>query len=520
MITSRGLLSLVAIFYFSHVVAQNTIEFTEIEKEWIKEHPIIHFGFDPNWPPFEMYENGEYTGIVADYVKIVEQKTGVIMKPVQIDSFNQTINKLKLGEIHVAPEVGKNSYRESFLSYTKPYLTDPQVIVTRINADFVSGLKDLQGKTVSQPAGYVRIKRMKRLYPKINIVTTKDVKESLLAVSVSKADAFVGSLSVVSYYINTLGYTNLKIASAADLGVGDLKFRLAVTKDWEVFRDIAQKVFTSMTKEEHTQIRNNWISLRYEHGIDERQVKNYIIYGIVAFLLLALFFYIWNNTLRRQIRIRNKAEKELRLSLDLINEKNIEKDVLLKEIHHRVKNNLQIVYSMLNMQSRQVDNKSARKVLSEGKSRIMAMALIHKVLYESENLDKVNLTDYLNALLQNIKGVYTIEGKNIEVHIKAKDVLLNLDLAIPLGLILNELITNSYKHAFINKDSGIIGIVIERKNGQYYFEYKDNGIGIDNVNLEAHKTLGMRLVYRLASQINAEALLKNNNGIEVTFYFK
>jgi len=520
MINYRGILSFVAIFCFSHVVAQNTIEFTEIEQEWIKEHPIIHFGFDPNWPPFEMYENGEYTGIIADYVTVLEQKTGVVMKPVQIDSFNQTLTKLKLGEIHVAPEVGRNESREKYLSYTDPYLTDPQVIVTRINADFVSGLKDLQGKTVSQPAGYVRIKRMKSLYPKIKIITTKDVKESLLDVSVSKADAFVGSLSVASYYINVLGYTNLKIASAADLGVGDINFRLAVTKDWEVFRDIAQKVFSSMTKEEHTQIRNNWISLRYEHGIDKRQVRNYIIYGIVAFVLLTLFFYIWNKTLREQIRIRNKAEKELRLSLNLINEKNIEKDTLLKEIHHRVKNNLQIVYSMLNMQSRQVDNKSARKVLSEGKTRVMAMALIHKVLYESENLDKVDLTDYLNSLLCNIKNVYNNEDRNIEVNVMVKDILLNLDLAIPLGLILNELLTNSYKHAFINRDSGCIYVSIEMKNGRYYFEYKDNGVGLDNVNIESYQSLGMRLVNRLASQINAEAILKSNNGIELTFNFK
>jgi len=518
MIKCKWLLSFVVIFYLNNIVAQNTIEFTEIEQEWIKEHPIIHFGFDPNWPPFEMYENGKYTGIIADYVTVLEQKTGIVMKPVQIDSFNQTINKLRLGEIHVAPEVGKSDAREKYLSYTDPYLTDPQVIVTRIDAGFVNGLKDLQGKTVSQPAGYIRIKRIKNLYPKINIVTTKDVKESLLNVSVSKADAFVGSLSVVSYYINVLGYTNLKIASAADLG--DIKFRLAVTKDWEVFRDIAQKVFSSMTKEERTLIRNNWISLRYEHGIDERQVRNYIIYGMVAFLLLALFFYTWNKTLRKQIRIRNKAEKELRLSLDLINEKNIEKDTLLKEVHHRVKNNLQIVYSMLNMQSRQVDNKSARKVLAEGKSRVMAMALIHKVLYESENLNQVNITDYLNSLLQNISSIYTNEDKNIEVHIKAKDILLNLDLAIPLGLILSELLTNSYKHAFINKDSGNIIISIVKKNGLYYFEYKDNGIGIDSVNIESYKSLGMRLVNRLASQINAEAKLKSNNGIEVTFSFK
>jgi len=206
--------------------------------------------------------------------------------------------------------------------------------------------------------------------------------------------------------------------------------------------------------------------------------------------------------------------------LDLIKEKNSEKEILLKEIHHRVKNNLQIVYSMLNMQSRQVDDKSARKVLSEGKSRVMAMALIHKVLYESENLNEVNIKEYVNSLIENISSVYANDNKVIEVCIEAKDILLNLDLAIPLGLILNELLTNSYKHAFVNMDSGSINISIEKKNELYYFRYKDNGVGLKNEDINGHKTLGMRLVSRLSNQINANAILKSNNGVEVTFNFK
>jgi len=518
MINCRGFLSFIAIFYFSHVVAQNTIEFSDIEKEWIKEHQTVHFGYDANWPPFEMYNDGEYTGIVADYVKLIEEYTGIEMIPEPQLNYSKTLEKLENGEIHVAPMVGYTDARNEFLDYTNVYLSDPQVIVTRNNYEFIEGIGDLRGKTITQPKGYKRISRIKNEFPDINIKLTNDVEESLLAVSTSRVEAFVGSLSVVSYYINDLGISNLKIAAPAHLG--NIKFRLAVTKDWVVFRDITQKVFDNLTKSHHSTIRNNWITIRYEHGIDSKQLRNYIVYGLVSILLMFSFFYLWNITLRKQIRIRKKVEEDLKKSLELINDKNIEKDTLLKEIHHRVKNNLQIVYSMLNMQSRQVDNKSARKVLSEGKSRVMAMALIHKVLYESENIDKVDLTDYLNSLLRNIKNVYNNEDRNVEVNVMVKDILLNLDLAIPLGLILNELLTNSYKHAFIDKDSGCIFISIEKKNGLYCFAYKDNGIGLDNVNIESYKSLGMRLVSRLASQINAKAILKSDSGVEVTFNFK
>ena len=139
------------IFYFFLGAAsvQSQIIFTEEEKEWIKEHPVVHFGYDPNWPPFEMLEEGEYTGLISDYVKVIEEKTGIDMQPVKVNSFEETIQKLKSGEIHVAPEVGKNNSRDKFLDYTEAYLTDPQVIVTRYDAGFIGGIEDLKGKIIS-----------------------------------------------------------------------------------------------------------------------------------------------------------------------------------------------------------------------------------------------------------------------------------------------------------------------------------------------------------------------------------
>jgi two-component sensor histidine kinase/ABC-type amino acid transport substrate-binding protein len=500
-----------------HGYAQNEIEFTAEEQEWIRNHPVVKFGFDPNWPPFEMYKNGEYSGILADYLSHIEKRTGIKMQPVKIHSFKETMDKLRSGEIHVAPEVGKNSSRKKYLEFTETYLTDPQVIVTRIDGEFVKGLLDLSFRTVSQPEGYTRIKKLKKLNPNIIIATTKDVEESLSDVSKGKADAFVGSLSVVSYYINIRGYKNLKIASSVELG--DIKFSLTTTKDWVVFRDISQKVFKNISKEDKRIIRNKWIAIRYDHGIDMQDVWNYIIYAVLVFLIVVSLFYYWNKTLRKEIRSRKKIEKKLRETVDIINKKNKEKDTLLKEIHHRVKNNLQMIQSLFNMQSRQVKNEYTRQILAQGKTRVLAISLVHELLYQSENFDQINIQDYIVTLKDTIDGIYNKENLKISSTVNTKGINLNIDDAIPLGLIINELLINSYKYAFENRKQGHIYVTIKNETSNYIFEYKDDGVGVDLTSLDKSKSLGIRLITRLASQLEAQPTFRNNNGMEVSFVF-
>ena len=517
MFNSKLFIILFFCFKATCFVAQEKIEFTNEELQWIKEHPVVYFGFDPNWPPFEMYEKGDYTGILADYLSHIEKHTGIKMKPVKIHSYKETLRKLRTGEIHVAPTVGKNYNRDKFLDFTEPYLTDPQVIVTRVDAGFIKGISSLNHKTVSQPKGYVRIKRLKKLNSTIKIVTTKDVEESLIQVNKGKADAFVGSLSVVSYYINNNGFSNLKIASSA--GLGDINFRLATTKDWVLFRDISQKVFNIISQDERRKIRNKWIAIRYDHGIDKQEVWNYILFGLLAFLIIFSIFYYWNKTLEKEIRYRKAVEHKLRQTVGIINEKNKEKDTLLKEVHHRVKNNLQMIQSLFNMQSRKVDNDYTRQVLAKGKTRVQAISLVHQLLYQSENFHSINIHDYIITLKDTIDSIYNKDGTDIYVSVNADNVNLNIDQAIPLGLILNELLINTYKYAFDKRSVGHIEIKIIKKDQKYSFKYKDDGVGMEIQQLDTTKTLGMSLIVRLSNQLGTEPIIKNNNGLQVNFEF-
>lgn len=513
----KTLFILVLFFKTLSSLGQEKIEFSYEEQQWIKDHPVVHFGFDPNWPPFEMYKNGKYTGILADYLAHIEKQTGITMKPVKINSFNETIDKLKAGEIHVVTEIGKTPSRKQFLEFTEPYLTDSQVLVTRVKGGFLADISDLSFKTVSQPKGYKRIEILKALNPNIKIDITKNVKESLANVSNGKADAFIGSLSVASYYINILDYTNLKIAGPVELG--DINFRLATTKDWVVFRDISQKVFQNISKKERRAIRNKWIAIRYDHRIDKYDFWNYIIYGSGFFLIIIVVFYYWNKTLQKEIRARKITENKLRETVNVINGKNKEKDTLLKEIHHRVKNNLQMIQSLFNMQSRQVNNEYTRQVLSQGKTRVHAISLVHELLYQSENFNSINIQDYIITLKDTIDSIYKKENLNIIITINTHNINLNIDEAIPLGLILNELLVNSYKYAFKNRSVGNIVVSIKEDGLNYVFEYKDDGIGVNMNTIELTRSLGMRLITRLSNQLGTEPNFKNNNGLQVNFTF-
>jgi two-component sensor histidine kinase/ABC-type amino acid transport substrate-binding protein len=517
MFNLKTLIILVLFFKAISFVAQEKIEFTTEESQWIKNHPVVDFGYEPNWPPYEIYKNGEYSGIVGDYIKLIEEYTGIDMKPIPGITWEESISKLRSGDIHIVPIAGITDYRKNYLEFTKPYISDPLVIVTRHDFQFISGLNDLENKKICLPKGYYTIDMIKKDFPNIKIVTSSSIKKCLLDVSTSRVDAFVGSLSVISYYINNYGFSNLKIAAPTEYNYTQMGF--AVTKDWHVFRDIVQKVFDVIPQKQHNSIKNKWILVKYDLGVNKAKIKSYIMYGALALIIIFIGFYVWNYTLRKQIKHRKKAESELNNSLVLIHQKNSEKDVLLKEIHHRVKNNLQMVYSLLNMQSREVLSEDALLILAEGKARVKAMALVHQILYESDNLSKVDLRIYIDSLKDNIININHDDNKDVKVFIHVNDVSLDLEKVIPFGLILNELLTNSYKHAFKGRNSGEIHISIKKEKGMCFFKYTDNGVGMNNLDIEYYKTLGMRLINRLSNQLNTQAILKNNNGLMVTFAF-
>ncbi|WP_222984007.1 sensor histidine kinase [Flagellimonas meishanensis] len=200
----------------------------------------------------------------------------------------------------------------------------------------------------------------------------------------------------------------------------------------------------------------------------------------------------------------------------------IEKDSLLKEIHHRVKNNLQMVSSLLSLQTKNTRSKSAIEALEEGKSRVKAMALIHQKLYQNDDLSVIEMQGYIESLINSVQSVYKKGGHNINITIDAEGTELDIDRAIPFGLILNELVSNSFKYAFPgNDDDGKIYIHLRKNGSQGYFEYTDNGVGLpEDTDDHSHSSMGIRLINRLVNQLQSKLNIdKNVEGVRFWFNF-
>lgn len=218
-----------------------------------------------------------------------------------------------------------------------------------------------------------------------------------------------------------------------------------------------------------------------------------------------------------------KRTKELRKQKEKLESQNTEKEVLLKEIHHRVKNNLQIIVSLLNLQASRFDDKQVLDAINETQNRIISMSLVHQRMYQTADFVAVEFKAYTDLLNENICSLFTDRKHRVSfVNEISNDLSLNIETAIPLGLVINELITNSFKHAFPESviNNKIIIALSKLSDDSYKLIYRDNGIGLkEDFQLETSDTLGMQLIIALIEQINGEVKFYNNNGavVEITF---
>lgn len=507
-ITYIFLLFTTLLYFSQNLTAQKfDVKFSEEESEFIKNHPVIEFGYEPQWEPYEIYEDGEYKGIVGEYVKILERETGITFKPIPNLSWKKSIEGLKSGEIKMVPCCAVTPDREKFLEFTDVYINDPMVIIVRKDFQYVGSLDDLEEKTIALPQNYYTVELISQNHKGINVILKDDIQQCMEAVSFGEADAFVDNLAVVSFYMNNKGFSNLKIAAPTPYKSNGIA--LATTKDFVVLRNIAQKVFDKIPLSEQSHIRQKWISNEYlEKGYNKRLIILTIIY-VVLFLLVIGVLYYWIKVLRNQISLRKESEAKLLLSLEEIKKQDNEKKVLLQEIHHRVKNNLQIVSSMMRLQVNASKDEKSIKTLEEAVERIKTIALVHDKIYKSPNLSEVTLGSYLNDLVNDILKNYDLNN-NVKKNIESNDVALGLNEIVPLGLIINELVSNSIKYALPQNNYLEISVIIFNKSDNLVeLVYADNGNWIEN---EESDYFGTSLIEIFSEQLDGNYQLYKNKG--------
>lgn len=244
-----------------------------------------------------------------------------------------------------------------------------------------------------------------------------------------------------------------------------------------------------------------------------------------AFNEMVVNLEVNTENLRKEIQIRKQTEKGLSTSLN-------EKEVLLKEVHHRVKNNLQIISSLLSLQLQHIDNQEIRNLFTESQTRVKSMALIHEKLYQDADLARINFNEYLKDLTDELRKTYCTSSETISINVVGSvEILLDIEAAIPCGLIVNELFTNSLKYAFPSSESKAWkgrdrpspGIQISfdlSSDGEYVLIFRDNGIGIpEGFNLQEAETLGLKMVSILTTQLHGGIETSNQKGTEIKISF-
>ena len=250
--------------------------------------------------------------------------------------------------------------------------------------------------------------------------------------------------------------------------------------------------------------------------------QQYLI--IVVLLMLVVVIILIINSLQRKKRVKKLKEKsqQIKDQNDIIEKALSDKETLLKEIHHRVKNNLQLISGILELQAVQFNDKNVKTMMEEGQSRVRSMALIHQQLYQSDDLEKIDFKEYLNKLTNDISIAFNDPEKEIEFQIKVEHFTLDINTAVPLGLIVNELIANAYKHAFKGRKKGCITIdLTPTKNEEIQLWINDDGIGLPkDFDPHSKKTLGLRLVQGLTRQLDGEYYFESKGGTKFVLQFK
>jgi two-component sensor histidine kinase len=219
------------------------------------------------------------------------------------------------------------------------------------------------------------------------------------------------------------------------------------------------------------------------------------------------------SAIGRDITEQKKEQEEKALLMAELERSLNQKHLLVQEVYHRVKNNLQIISSLLDLRSRYIfnDPKKARAAFEESIERIRAMSMVHEKLYSSGDLETLDFQGYLRSLIEQLFRTYAL-NKQIELTVEGDSIVFELNIAIPLGLIFNELITNSLKHAF-NSNTGKIAIRCKAGDEMITLSYSDNGSGLaDGVDFATSETFGFRIIRLLTKQINGKITVSSNDG--------
>jgi two-component sensor histidine kinase len=402
---------------------------------------------------------------------------------------------------------------------------------------------DILAAESNMAAALVNLKRLEEAFPLLSAAETKAIatgeKKSLLTIYETYGDAlrlkgrlpeaenmYQKGLAIASgnkrreymevYYrkLATLNHTAGNDRAAFDFAEKGRRIKDSLWNE-ENSRQINEMsaVYETAEKEKQIETLNIEKKLNQTELQQRKRERNYFILSSFLLLGIAGVSYLGYSTNKKKKNVLNKQNAVIEQQLS-------EKEYLLKEIHHRVKNNLQVVSSLLSLQSRYIRDELALDAVKDSRNRVHAMAMIHQNLYKEDNLTGIDIRDYITRLCQNLFQSYNIHESRIRLYTAIDALIMDVDLVIPLGLILNELITNSLKYAFPYEREGELQITLRQTNNQIILTVKDNGIGFpENTLTEKKDSLGSKLIQAFVQKLKGNMKAYNQDGaiVEINF---
>jgi signal transduction histidine kinase/CheY-like chemotaxis protein len=392
----------------AHAEVPPELELTPAELAWLRDHPVIRIGAETNYAPYEFRDSrGQFSGVVADYLDILKRRLNLRFEVHQLLDFAAVQDKLQKRELDLVMAVTRASDREDFLLFTKPYIHYVNVIVTRDDFGFVSGLRDFADTRVAVVEGHSSQQLIARAYPNYNVAAYPDLLDGLIAVSTGQADALVDDIFPIVFTMRQRGISNLKIATAVEKGLQPQGFSIGVRNDWPLLVSILDKALTTITHAEQREISQKWLSVRYESKVDYRAIWT----SIAVFSAILLVAILWIGQLSRQRKALMAARAEAEAA-------NRAKDQFLASMSHELRTPLHAILGyadLVRKGSLAEPNRSQALTTIAGSGRHL-LALINDLLdlsrIRSGRLDLSPAPLQLPALLEEIAAMVRVDAHN------------------------------------------------------------------------------------------------------------
>ncbi len=516
--------------YKGQVVLKNKINLTIKQEKYLKEKKEIRFCADPNWLPFEQVKNGQVIGISADYSKIIKDKLEIPFKLIQTNSWTEAIEYAKERKCDILSFLAmETDDRKKYLNFTTSYVKIPLVLATKLDVTFITNFNTLKSKRIGIPKGYAFAEILKKRYPNLNIVEVDNIKIGLKKVKNGKLFGYIGTLASIGHMFQTQFTGELKIAGKFD---ENWELAIGVRNDDKMLLDILQKSIDSISEEQHRNILNKWIAIKYEKSIDYKFIWQLLF--VVFVILMGVFYWI---------RGLNKLNKELRKAKLKAEEATKSKSNFLANMSHEIRTPMNAIIGMTYLMEKTNLNKQQYEYTQKiNTSSDILLKLINDILDSSKieagklTIEKTNFN--LKTILTNIENIIDTnihdKGLNFKI-VYANNMPTNLyGDSLRLSQVLANLTSNAIKFT----SEGEVELNIKQiSSDKFRFCIIDTGIGLsdEQINKLFHSFtqadasitrkfsgtgLGLSISKQLVELMNGRIWVESKSGVGSKFFFE